>query len=136
MEIQRSEYILKIKFKIIFISFFISVRFLIIFYFSITVYIQYYVCIIIVSGLQHNDYAIIYFTKYPPQYFHYPLGTICSYYSIIGDIPYAVLYIPITILKLPICTSQSFLLFHPVPPNPSPLAAIILFSVSMSLFPF
>ena len=37
------------------------------------------------------------------------------YYNIIDCISYAVLHIPVTILKLQICTSQPFHLFHPVP---------------------
>lgn len=36
-----------------------------------------------------------------------------SYYSIIDCIPCAVLYIPVTVLWLPICTSSSLHLFHP-----------------------
>ena len=71
-----------------------------------------------------------------PQYFQYSTGTIHSDYNIINYIPYAVLYIPVTILLLLVCTSQFLYLFHPVPQSPSPLAAISLFSVPMSLLLF
>ena len=40
--------------------------------------IQYY--FVLVSGVQHSDWSITYFTKRFPRYFKYPPGTIHSYY--------------------------------------------------------
>ena len=59
------------------------------------------------------------------------LSIVNSYHDIIDCLPHAVLYIPRTIPKLPICTSKSLHLFHPV--SPRPLAIISLFSVSVSI---
>ena len=54
-----------------------------------------------------------------------------SCYNIIGYILYAELHIPMTILKLPIPSH-----FSPIPPTPSLLATIKMFSVSTNLFLF
>ena len=68
-----------------------------------------------------------------PQYFQYPPGTIRNYYNIPDCVPCAVPNLPLTILSLPICTSQSLHLLHPaLQPPSSPLATTSLFSVAMS----
>ena len=64
--------------------------------FLIIVNIQYH--FVLVSGAQHMDLITIRFSKCSPQYFQYPPGTIHSYYNIIDYIPYAVFYIPMTVL--------------------------------------
>ena len=70
---------------------------------SIKVYIQY--CFVLVSGVQHSGQTLIYVTKWCPQYAQHPPGAVHSYYNITDCIPYAVLYVPVTILQLQICTS-------------------------------
>ena len=45
-------------------------------------------------------------TKWFPWYFQYPPGTTHGHYNSIDYISHAVLYIPKTILQLPICTFQ------------------------------
>ena len=71
-----------------------------------------------------------------PCYFQYPPGTIHSYYNIIDYICYVAFYIPITILELPVYTSESLHLLHSVCQPYSPLTAISLSPVSTSLFQF
>ena len=78
----------------------------------------------------------MYFTKCPPG-----ISSTClaphSYYNTDGCIPYAVLYIPATILQLSTCTSQSLYSFHLTPQLHSfPLTTIRLFSGPLSLFLF
>ena len=60
------------------------------FFFSITVYIQYY--FVVVSGVQHSGYIITCFTKYSSQYLQYSPGTIPNYYNTTDYIFYTVPY--------------------------------------------
>ena len=72
--------------------------------------------------------------KVLPWYFQCLLAPHTVITTITDRIPCAALSTPTAILWLPICTFYSLHLLHPVPQTPSLLAAISLFSVSMSLF--
>ena len=76
-------------------------------FFSITVYIQYFDIL-----YQFQVYSM---QSVPPRYFQHPIGTIHTYYNVIDYFPYAVLYISMAVLYLPMCTSQSLHLFQPAP---------------------
>ena len=67
----------------------------------------------------------------PPWHSQYPPGTTESYYDC--QLSCATLYIPVTMSKLPVCTSQSP---HPCHPalNSSPLAPTSMSSLSLTLF--
>lgn len=63
---------------------------------------------------------MVYLAKYSPRYIQHPPGTTHSYYNTVNCVPYAVLYLPVTILQLPVIHLNPFIFLTPLPAPPPP----------------